>query len=183
MDKADQRANDRIKVAIHAVVTDREQQNAVRSMVKDASICGCKIISKQVPDLPDEVLLKVPNLDQLIKGRIVWRNHTMAGIQFEWNAVDPDDRRKAPRQEVEIQAVISDRECNKLTDCVINDANSIGCRITNAALYTVPDDVHIEVEGLTEPVLAKVIWRNGIQAGLEFYWECDIFTLDDSLAV
>jgi hypothetical protein len=72
---------------------------------------------------------------------------------------------------------------NKLTECVINDANSLGCKITHAALYTVPDDVHIEVEGLAAPMLAKVVWRNGITAGLEFYWECDSLMLDDSLIV
>ena len=48
---------------------------------------------------------------------------------------------------------------------------------------TVPDDVHIEIEGLSEPVLAKVIWRNGNMAGLEFYWECDILTLNDNQTV
>jgi len=183
MDNAEQRTHDRVKVAIHAVVSDREQQNAIRSIIQCASICGCKIISKQVSDLPDEVLIKVSNLDQVIKGRIVWRNKNTAGIQFEWNAIDPDERRSASRHEVEIQAVMSDREHNKLADCIIRDANSKGCRIINAALYTVPDDVHIEIEGLSEPVLAKVIWRNGNMAGLEFYWECDILSLNDNQTV
>jgi hypothetical protein len=181
MEDLDLRANERRKVAIQVVISDREQQNTVRSVVQDASICGCRIFSKQVTNLPEDVLLRVPNLSQSIKGHIVWRSRETAGIAFDWTTLDPNDKRSTPRQDVEIKAVISDREHNKLADCIILDANSKSCRIGNVALYTVPDDIHVQVEGLSEPVLAKLVWRNGNTAGLEFYWECDILTLCDPL--
>ncbi|MFQ5625924.1 MAG: PilZ domain-containing protein, partial [Methyloligellaceae bacterium] len=69
-----QRQNHRFKLAMRAIVSDRQQQNAVSCIIHNGSISGCKIISRQVPALPINVLIKVTNLNQSIKGHIVWRN-------------------------------------------------------------------------------------------------------------
>ena len=176
-----QRHNRRYKVAIHAVVSDRQRQNNVRCMIRDGSISGCKIISSKVSDLPDKVLINVPNLNQLIKGRIVWRNQDSAGIEFKWETNHPDERRKAPRQEVSILATIMDHNYNKLSGCMILDASRTGCRISSEAVSTLPDDIHIEIPGLTEPVLSLIVWRNGNVAGLEFLWgSSDVYMLEES---
>ncbi len=177
------RKHNRYKVAFHTIVFDRLQQNAVRCMIRDGSISGCKIVSVKVFDLPDKVLLKIPNLDQLIRGRIVWRNKDSAGIEFEWEANRPDDRRNAPRQEAAMRAAIKDYDLNKLADCIILDASRTGCRISSKALATLPDDILIEIQGLTEPVLALIVWRNGNMAGLKFVWQSDVYMLDDSMAM
>lgn len=183
MKNVGQRHKRRFKVAIHAIVSDRQQQNTIRCMIRDGSISGCKIISRQVSDLPDKVLINVPNLSQSIKGRIVWRNQDSAGIEFKWETKCSDERRNAPRQEVSILATILDHNLNKLSDCIILDASRTGCRISSEAVSTLPDDLHIEIPCLTEPVLALIVWRNGNMAGLEFFWEDDVYMLDDSLAM
>jgi hypothetical protein len=153
-------------------------------MIQDGSISGCKIISRHVPDLPEKILLNVPTLNQLIKGRIVWRNQNTAGIEFQWdNSALQDERRNAPKQEVSIQATIMDYNYNKLADCIICDASRTGCRISCEELSNLPDEIHIEIPGLTDPVMALVVWRKDGMAGLEFFWESEVYTLDDTLTV
>ena len=66
--------NRRHKHAVRASASDRLQKNVVPCIIRDGSIFGCKIVSRNISDLPDEVLLKVPNLNQLIKGCIIWRD-------------------------------------------------------------------------------------------------------------
>jgi len=183
MGKVDQRKHTRNKVALHAIVSDRQQQNAIRCMIRDASISGCNIISRKVSNLPDKVLINISSLNQLIKGRIVWRNQDSAGIEFEWEANRPDDRRNASRQEVNILATITDNSDNKLADCIICDASMIGCRISCKELSTLPNDFLIDIPGLTEPVQALIVWRKDNLAGLVYVWKSDFYILDDTLMV
>ncbi len=183
MGNASQRKHNRYKVAFHTIVLDRLQQNAVRCMIRDGSISGCRIVSGKVFDLPDKILLKIPNLDKLIRGRIVWRNQDSAGIEFVWETDRPDDRRNAPRQEAAIPATIKDYNLEKLADCLICDASRNGCRIASKELAALPDDILIEIRGLTEPILARIIWREGIMAGLEFIWVGEVSLPEDALVV
>ncbi len=177
------RHNRRHKLAISAVVSDCYQQNAVRCMLQDGSISGCNIISRHVPDLPDKVLIKVPQLSQSIKGHIIWRNQNSAGVELKWETNYPDERRNTARQEVAIPATIKDHSFNKLADCIICDASMIGCRISSEELSTLPDDFYIDTPGLTKPVQALIVWRKDHLAGLEFVWESDVYILDDALAM
>jgi hypothetical protein len=114
MENTDQRHIRRFTVVISAIVSDRQQQNEISCTILQGSISGCKILSKQVSDLPEEILIKIPDLDQLIKGRIIWRNQDLAGIEFDWESNYPDERRNAPRQEVVIPAILKDYDLNKL---------------------------------------------------------------------
>lgn len=181
MRKLGRRHNRRHKLAISAVVSDCHQQNAVRCMLQNGGISGCKIISKHVPDLPDKVLIKVPQLSQSIKGHIIWRNQNSAGVELKWETNYPDERRNAARQEVAIPATIMDHSLKKLVDCIICDASMIGCRISSEELSTLPDNFYIDIPGLTKPIMAAIVWRNGNMAGLEFLWESDVYMLDDAL--
>ena len=183
MENDSQRNNRRLKIAIRADVSDRAQENTVRCTICDGSTSGCKIISRHVPNLPDNILIKVPNLNRLIKGHIVWRDHNSAGIEFKWETNHPDERRGAARQEVDLPSTIMDYGLNKLADCIIRDASTTGCRISSEAIYEIPDDVLIEIPGLTEPVLALIVWRNGNLAGLEFFWGSEVCVLDDLVAM
>jgi hypothetical protein len=85
MEHTGQRQARRWKIAIPTAVCDRQRQNSIRCMIHDGSISGCKIVSGQVPKLPDEILINVLDLVRSIQGRIVWRNDTMAGLEFMWN--------------------------------------------------------------------------------------------------
>lgn len=183
MENADQRKIRRFKVVIRAVVSDRQQENEINCMILEGSISGCKILSRQVSDLPEEILIKISEMSQLIKGRIVWRNHDTAGIEFQWESNRTDERRNAPRQEVSMPAIIMHYDLNKLADCTILDASRTGCRISTDELSELPDDLHIEIPNLTEPVLALVVWRKDNMAGLEFLWESEVYMLDDSVGM
>ena len=179
MKNTGQRQARRWKLAIPAAVCDRGRQNSIRCMIHDGSITGCKIVSGQVSKLPDEILINVPELDKLIHGRIVWRTHNSAGIQFEWETDRPDERRKASRQKIHLPATILDYGYNKLADCIICDASRTGCRISSKAISGMPDDLLIEIPGLTEPILSLIVWRNDDMAGLEFMWNNKLYMLDD----
>ena len=174
-----QRKNRRYKLTLPASVSDRQQKNVVPCMIRDGSISGCKVISNKVSELPENVLIKIPNLDQLIEGCIKWRKQDSAGIEFKWGINSLDDRRDAPRQNVAITAVIMDHDLNKLTDCIICDASRTGCRISSKAISGIPDDLLIEIPGLTEPILSLIVWRNDDMAGLEFMWNNKLYMLDD----
>jgi len=182
MQNTEQRHNSRTRVDLQALVSDRERQNTIPCTIQDASISGCKIASSKIINCPDKILINIPHMNQVVKGSIIWRQGNYAGVKFDWSAADPSEKRSGIRYEVAIPAVVSDTDQNKLIECTISDANSKGCRIINAALYTVPDTIHIEVRGLAEPVMAKVVWRDGNTAGLEFYWENEIYTLTDLAA-
>ena len=165
---------------MRAIVSDRQQQNAVSCIVHNGSLSGCKIISRQVPALPVNVLIKVPKLTQTIKGHIVWRNQDSAGVEFEWETKPSHEQREAPRQKVIIPAILLDRKLNKLADCNICDASKTGCRISCKTLSKLPVDIYIQTPGLTEPILALVVWRRGDAAGLEFFWENESYIQEDS---
>ena len=62
MEHTGQRQARRWKIAIPAAVCDRQRQNSNRCMIHDGSISGCKIVSGQVPKLPDEILINVLDL-------------------------------------------------------------------------------------------------------------------------
>ncbi len=175
-----QRKNRRYKLTLPASVSDRQQKNVVPCMIRDGSISGCKVISNKVSELPENVLIKIPNLDQLIEGCIKWRKQDSAGIEFKWGINSLDDRRDAPRQNVAITAVIMDHDLNKLTDCIICDASRTGCRITSDALSTLPDDLYIEIPGMSEPVQARIVSRKDNMAHLKFALEGGVHVLDDT---
>jgi hypothetical protein len=70
----------------------------------------------------------------------------------------------------------------QLADCIICDASRTGCRISCETLSELPNDLHIEIPGLTGPVLALMVWRKDNMAGMEFLWETEIYMLDDTPA-
>ncbi len=179
MENTGQRQARRSKLALPAAVCDRQRQNSIHCMIHDGSISGCKIVSREVPKLPDKILMIVPDLVQSIQGRIVWRTDNSAGIQFEWETNRPDERRNFSKQRIHLPATILDYGYNKLADCFICDASRSGCRISSEALSELPDDILIEILGLTEPILSLIVWRNDNMAGLEFMWNNKLFMLDD----
>ena len=73
-----------------------------------------------------------------------------------------------------------DHDLNKLTDCIICDASRTGCRITSDALSTLPDDLYIEIPGMSEPVQARIVSRKDNMAHLKFALEGGVHVLDDT---
>ena len=52
-----------------------------------------------------------------------------------------------------------DQNLEKLTDVTISDVSRTGCRVTSEEISTLPDDLYIEIPGLTEPVKARIVKR------------------------
>jgi hypothetical protein len=52
-----------------------------------------------------------------------------------------------------------DQNLEKLTDGTISDVSRTGCRVTSEEVSTLPDDLYIEIPGLTEPVKARIVKR------------------------
>ena len=179
----DQRAKHRFQVAIRAVVINERTGEEFSCAIRDGSISGCKIVSSQVADFSEQVLVKVPKLEHMVRGRIVWRDERAAGIEFNWEASQVDERRDAPRREVLIPVVISDAALNKLADGTIMDASRTGCRIFGDKVQELPDRISLEICGLTGPMIGQIVWRNDGMAGVKFLWESEVYALDDSLAV
>lgn len=183
MEGFEQREKRRVKVAIRAGVVDPRSGERYPCLIRDGSISGCKIVSSTLDELPDDIYVAVPSLDQTIRGRIVWRSEKTAGVEFLWERTRNERRRGAPRQEVVINAIILDRKHNRITDCVIRDASKTGCRIATENASRLPDDICIRIDGLPDAVMARVVWRDGDRAGLEFFWDDEVQTLDNYFLV
>ncbi len=82
-----------------------------------------------------------------------------------------------------IPTVIMDQNLEKLTDGTISDVSRTGCRVTREEVSTLPDDLYIEIPGLTEPVKARIVKREDNMARLEFSMASDIYVLDDTRTV
>lgn len=183
MQTHDQRAKKRFPLAIRAMIVDPSGEEGIPCVIRDGSVSGCKIVCDCVDDLPDEIRLDVPNIDQIIEGQIVWRSDRAAGVAFNWKKTSGGERRGVPRQKVDVPALVLDRDFKPLAKCSICDTSRTGCRIVLADGDSVPDEIRIEIEGLTGPAMARVVWREGRFAGVEFIWDSDVYMLEDENAV
>ena len=76
-----------------------------------------------------------------------------------------------------------DQNLDKLAVGTITDASRTGCRITSEKVSTLPDDLFIEIPGLTEPVKARIVLRKDDMVHLEFATESDVYVLNDTTTV
>ena len=81
--KADDRRKAKRKIVLrHARASDLTGKIVVKCVVRDASRVGCLIVSNQVGELPEEILLEVDNVKEPRKGIIVRREKKLAGVKF-----------------------------------------------------------------------------------------------------
>ena len=172
------RAAKRIKVNIRALVTDRDETKKFDCDVLDASVSGCRIESRQLNEIPDEIRIQVQGLDVKTDARIVWRKVFMAGVAFEWEGAEKNDKRSHKRFKANVPAVAADRAFEQKIDCRIRDASQAGCRITSDQIDLLPDEICIQIKGLTEPIDGKIVWRKPGTAGVQLEHMKDVFELD-----
>ncbi|MGI9383314.1 MAG: PilZ domain-containing protein [Methyloligellaceae bacterium] len=176
MEHLENRIARRVKVAIWAVVSDLRRFCSIDCLVRDASLTGCKIVSSKIADLPDEIYIEVMGLPQTIVGRIVWRSTRMAGVKFIWDAPEDLNRRTDRRVPIQFPVAISDTQHTRTFWGSICDASFSGCRIEIDQLGRVPDDIWLQVEGLTGEIRGRIVWRKGNQAGVRLLWSGDSTT-------
>ncbi|RMF07943.1 MAG: PilZ domain-containing protein [Alphaproteobacteria bacterium] len=175
MNSENRRETHRFRLEIRATVIHPYTRASYPCLIRDGSISGCKLQCRYIRELPRRILLHVPELTEEITGDIVWSNDIHAGVEFKWQELPGDDRRRTPRREVQMQATIYTHDYHLVCPCVICDASPSGCRIALDDSSIVPDQVRIEVKNLTEPLLARVVWRSEGSAGLQFAWDFEAY--------
>lgn len=175
----DQRAHHRLKIPFRAVVSDRFGNDPKSCIIRDGSIAGCQIAVTNADELPEEICLKVSALREKISGKVVWRDEGRAGIAFEWSQSDEvGERRRAPRRRTLIPLQIHDAGRTASFAGFVANASRIGCQIEFDEMNELPDDVWLEIKGITGPIRGRVVWREKETAGIEFVWENDVYYLD-----
>ncbi|MGI9387092.1 MAG: PilZ domain-containing protein [Methyloligellaceae bacterium] len=79
----DKRRAPRRQAGIPAHVSDRERKEGYDCVICNIAKGGCLISSASIHKLPEQVLIKITQVDNPIKGRVVWRKKDKAGIEFE----------------------------------------------------------------------------------------------------
>lgn len=79
----------------------------------------------------------------------------------------PGDKRDAVRVSAfkNAQLILSDQA---VQSCIARDISEDGCRISLMGAENLPEDLLIKLDAVTRPKLAKIIWRDGDEAGLQF---------------
>ncbi len=79
---SDKRASRRRQVFLQADVCTLDGMQIGHCSIRDTSRTGCKIMSDNIAQIPDELVLSIRGLDETFVGRVMWREADMAGIEF-----------------------------------------------------------------------------------------------------
>lgn len=83
MDKqGERRVERRRSVFLQADVSTLDGLQITNCSIRDTSRTGCKIISDDIDNIPDELVLSIRGLNETFVGRVIWRDTDMAGIEF-----------------------------------------------------------------------------------------------------
>jgi signal transduction histidine kinase len=81
-DVTENRTELRKKTAIHAFASDTHNKYEIKCIIREMSQSGCRIVSNVLDDLPEIINLLPEGFDRPVLGRIVWRDKSIAGVQF-----------------------------------------------------------------------------------------------------
>lgn len=80
----EKRRERRRKVSIPVWVSGRDSEGGLRCRIVDASQSGCRLASKYLQELPQDIKLQIPGLGMPVIGQIVWRSTEFAGVKLLW---------------------------------------------------------------------------------------------------
>ncbi len=175
------RAHPRKKVQIPAVVSDRNFSKPFNCMICDASRSGCRIKSDRLDVIPDEIYVQAEGMRRPIKGKIVWRKISMAGVQFIWDK--PAMAGDSPESQLRrtLSAIVSDRYGGRSIGCSVENLNVSGCMAVADDIDALPEEISIKLERINAPFNARIVWRGDGIAGVEFAWKAGNVRGDDAL--
>lgn len=78
----DRRTTERKQTCIQAFATDLEDTIEVKCFVRDVTAVGCRIVSSNLYELPDQLQLIPEGFDKPINAKVVWRDKKTAGLNF-----------------------------------------------------------------------------------------------------
>jgi len=81
---------------------------------------------------------------------------------------DPANKRVERRRSVFLQASICAMDGSQIVNCSIQDTSRSGCKIMSDELDLIPDELVLNIRGLGETFVGRVVWRDNGMAGIEF---------------
>lgn len=82
MSGANNRAHVRKKCCIPAFVANMDDSYELKCTIRDVSKVGCKIVSNNANELPEQLLLLPEGFEVPIIAKVRWRSKKMAGLSF-----------------------------------------------------------------------------------------------------
>ena len=81
----------RRKANIPVMLYDADGTQTAFGMICDTSRTGCRIQCGKLATLGDDIVLEIKGITGPMKGRIAWRDKTVAGVALTWSEIAPDD--------------------------------------------------------------------------------------------
>lgn len=78
------------------------------------------------------------------------------------------ERRHHKRKKTCIAATMINPESDHSAACIIRNADEKGCQLYSSYLEDFPDAIFLHPKGLQAPVMARIAWKNGNMAGVQF---------------
>ena len=82
MTDKDKRARDRRQVQIPVRIYDLSREMVVKCTMQDGSKNGCKLVTDELQNFPDEIILEFVKFKGSREGRIMWRDQNSVGVWF-----------------------------------------------------------------------------------------------------
>lgn len=82
-------------------------------------------------------------------------------------APNPSDKREQGRAAAFKNAKLILRD-QSVVECITRNVSDKGCLVSAVGAENLPDELNIRLSPLSEPLRAKVVWRDKGEAGLEF---------------
>jgi hypothetical protein len=79
-----------------------------------------------------------------------------------------EERRKAPRERTFLNGRIAFNNKNSTNDCFVKNCSDEGAKITVGETLPLPHEFDFLIPGRRESRRARLVWRQGTQAGLTF---------------
>ncbi len=156
--------------SLSALVVDLADMSCFEAKAHDLNAKGCWIVSDKVDLLKEEVGLRLPGIDKLVRGIVTAYGDNEAQISFEAKTPGANEQRREIRRRVCITAIVCGRTSPVTMKCRIVDASRSGCRLEGDRLGSLPQDIEVSIPGLDLPISAMIVWRNNNQAGVKLNW-------------
>jgi hypothetical protein len=153
-----------------ALVIDREGLRSFEATVSDFSQAGCSVTSPRVLEFPVEVGLQIRGFEEIIPGRVVWRQRNRAGIEFA-RADQAGDDRSDTASTISIAATACNLTGGLRVRCTIEEATRTTCRIASDQIDRLHDDIVIRIKARKVAIRGRIMWRAGDCAGVRLMWK------------
>jgi hypothetical protein len=112
-----------------------------------------------------EVGLRIRGFEEIIPGRVVWRQRNRAGIEFA--RADPaGDARGDTASTISIPAMACNLTGGMRVRCTIEEATRTTCRIASDHIDRLHDDIVIRIKARKVAIRGRIVWRAGGCAGV-----------------